>query len=157
MDAYGINGFFLNISCCDLFGIRQGVSLKWDIALYYFLGTLPAMGLARTPSFIRNPLYPHDTLERRWGLRSCEAKAAVMQMEDIYLNVYSNSSFEAQEVRSHGHEGKEFFLTFVFWWHWFKWNSVSLRLLLFFYLLLVASVFLNVAFVAIQHVPRGFY
>lgn len=28
MDAYGINGDFMNISCCDLFGIRQGVSLK---------------------------------------------------------------------------------------------------------------------------------
>lgn len=28
MGAYGINGGFMNISCFDLFGVRQGVSLK---------------------------------------------------------------------------------------------------------------------------------
>jgi len=29
-----------------------------------------------------------------------------MQIEDIYLNVYSESSFEAQGVRSHDHRRK---------------------------------------------------
>jgi len=33
--------------------------------LDYFLGTSPVMGLARTSSLIRNPLYPPDTPERR--------------------------------------------------------------------------------------------
>lgn len=64
------------------------------------------MGLPRISSLKRNPLYPPDALERRWALRSCKAKAAIMQIEDVYLNVHSDSSFKVQEVRLYDHRRK---------------------------------------------------
>ena len=93
----------------------------------------------------------------KWvGLISWEAKAAIMQIEGIYLNVYSDSSFEGQEFLSHGHRRKGillplYLLMALVWMELlFHWDYYCI----FFYLLVVASGFLIIVFATVPHVPH---